>query len=403
MRPTPAILVVAAVLAACQASPAVSMAPTGGEPADATPAMPSAGASLEHPALTGDVTTYRGDAARTGVMPGPGPIGTPSVAWLHKAGGPFASSPVVADGAVYAVSGDGTVRALRLVTGEDLWQAELGARASASPLLAADMLIAGDESGAVHALDVVDGESAWTTETDGPITGAAGLDGERLIVATHAGSAYAIDAASGRILWQTDVGGAMTRSVAIGDGRAYLGIGGDIVAVSISDGSIVWRSTVATDGDIGTPTASAGMVYAATGLDAADESTHGVAAVDAATGALVWRYASPSAAQLYTPAVANGRALVIGHDRRVVSLDAVTGAEGWSITRSSDIEALPAIVGDTLYVVGNDGPVEAIEGTTGKPLWDVSIQGIPYAPVVVDGYLLVGTGTGYLYAIGGPA
>ena len=66
------------------------------------------------------------------------------------------------------------------------------------------------------------------------------------------------------------------------------------------------------------------------------------------------------------------------------------------------VEALPAIVGDVLYLVGNDGPATAIDTATGKALWTVPVKGVPYAPAVVDGYLLVGTDIGNLYAIGGP-
>ena len=93
----------------------------------------------------------------------------------------------------------------------------------------------------------------------------------------------------------------------------------------------------------------------------------------------------------------------MGHDHRIVSLDAASGKVGWSVERSSEIEALPAVVGNTVYIVGNDGPVEAIDATTGASIWSVPIKGVPYAPSVVDGYLLVGTDIGTLYAIAGAA
>jgi outer membrane protein assembly factor BamB len=152
---------------------------------------------------------------------------------------------------------------------------------------------------------------------------------------------------------------------------------------------------------VGTPTVAGGVVFAATGLDADDAAAHAVGTVDAGTGKLGWRYASPTNAQIYTPAVAGGRAYVVGHDRLLVALDVTSGNAAWSVERPSEIEALPAIVGNVVYVVGNDGPVEAIEATTGASLWSVPIKGIPYAPTVVDGYLIVGTDVGTLYAIGG--
>ena len=55
---------------------------------------------------------YRGDMGRTGVMPGPGPSGTPTVSWIYNAGGPFAASPTLLNGIVHIVSGDGVVHGI---------------------------------------------------------------------------------------------------------------------------------------------------------------------------------------------------------------------------------------------------------------------------------------------------
>jgi outer membrane protein assembly factor BamB len=360
----------------------------------AGPAAPGAGVSLH-----GSVPTYRGDAARTGVMPGPGPSGSPAIAWQFQAGGPFASSPAVANGIVYAVSGDGIVHAIELASGKPRWSAELGAVASASPLVVGERVIAADEDGTIHALAVADGVSAWTAKADGPITGSpAAVDG-RIVAATQEGSVYALDASSGAIAWQTAVGGEVSRSVAVAGGTVYLGVGLEIVAVSSSNGSILWRATVGADGAVGTPTVAGGVVFAATGLDADDASAHAVETFDAATGKPGWRYASATQAQVYTPAVVGNRAYVVGHDRLLVALDTASGALAWSSAHPSELEALPAVVGDVVYIVGNEGPVEAIDIKTGASLWSVQIKGVPYAPTVVDGYLLVGTSIGTLYAI----
>ncbi len=62
---------------------------------------------------------------------------------------------------------------------------------------------------------------------------------------------------------------------------------------------------------------------------------------------------------------------------------------------------LPSIVGDTVYVIANDGPAAAVDVATGDIRWSVPIQGVPFAPAIAGGYLLVGTNVGHLYAIGG--
>jgi outer membrane protein assembly factor BamB len=395
MRLRLGVLLLAASLAGC----AGQAAPRGSVAGSDSAATGSAGPATS--SFNGSVATYRGDPARTGVMRGPGPSGSPTIAWQFRAAGPFQSSPAVVDGVVYAVSGDGVVHALDLSSGQERWNANLGAEASASLLVVGKLVIAADEEGIIHALSLADGTATWTLRTDGPISGSPAVVDDRIVAATQKGTVYSFDAASGRIAWQTAAGGEISRSVATADGTIYVGLGGEIVAISASEGSLLWRATVAADGAVGTPTVAGGVVFAATGLDADDAAAHAVGTVDAGTGKLGWRYASPTNAQIYTPAIAGGRAYVVGHDRLVVALDVASGDVVWSVERPSEIEALPAIVGNVVYVVGNDGPVEAIDATTGAPLWSVPIKGIPYAPTVVDGYLIVGTDVGTLYAIGG--
>jgi outer membrane protein assembly factor BamB len=174
------------------------------------------------------------------------------------------------------------------------------------------------------------------------------------------------------------------------------------VALSLRDGSVTWQADIAGDGDVGTPTVADGLVFAATGLGGDDDSAKGVAALDAAAGAIRWRYASPTQAQIYTPAVIDDRAYVVGHDQAVVALAAVTGEVVWRIETGAENEALPSVAAGVVYVPTNGGEVQALDSATGALLWTAEISGVPYAPVVTRGYVLVGTGVGTLFAIGGP-
>jgi outer membrane protein assembly factor BamB len=345
--------------------------------------------------------TYRGNVARTGEMPGPGPSGSPTIAWQFQAKGTFNSSPVVRDGIVVAASNDGTLHALRLASGDEVWSAPIGSPIEGTPLLAAGNVIVGDVDGRIHGIGFGDGKPIWAVQADGPIHGAGVGDDRLVFITTGSGTAYALDPRDGSVRWHTSLGDKIGRSPALADGSIVVGSGGDVVAIDAADGSVRWRTKVSKSGGIGTPAISAGLVYFATGLDGKD-ADHGVAALDGTTGAVRWRYASPSHAQVYTPAIVDGRAIVIGHDRRVVALDAASGATGWSLDAPTDIEALPVFSGKTVYVAGNDGPVQGIDVATGRSAWSTPIRGVPFAPAVIGGYLLVGTDMGILYAIGGP-
>ena len=351
-------------------------------------------------AAAATVPTYRGNAARTGEMAGPGPGANPAIKWQFDAGGPFANSPVVGDGVVYAASGEGVVHALDLATGAARWSASIGTTVSASPLLVGSLVIVPDEGGVVHAFSAADGSAAWTTTTDGAITGSPAAVGDDIVAATRGTHAYRINTVKGDQVWSVDLGGATTRSVAVDDDTAYLGLEGDIVAIALADGAERWRATIAASGSVGTPTVVGDLVYAATGLDG-EPADKGVAAIDKGTGEVRWGYTSPSHAQIYTPAVVGGRAFVLGHDGLLVALDPATGNGLWVHDFAGDLEALPSIVGDTAYVIANDGPAAAVDATSGDIRWSIPIQGVPFAPAIAGGYLLVGTNVGHLYAIGG--
>lgn len=346
------------------------------------------------------VATYRGNAARTGVMPGPGPTGTPAVAWDFAAEGPFSNSPVIADGIVYAVSGEGRVHAIELATGTERWAADTTGFVGSSPMLAGDLVIVGDDHGTVQAFAAKDGTSAWTASVDGAVSGSPAPVGDDLIVATMGRHAYRLDAATGTTVWSVDVGGPTSRSVTADADTAYLPVETEIVAVALDDGTIRWRTTVAASGSAGTPSVAGDLLYGATAIDG-EPADNGVVVLDKATGTERWRYHSPTDAQVYTPSIADGRAFIVGHDREVRALDATTGSPIWTATFDHDVEALPAVVGDTVYAVANDGPATALDAATGAIRWQVPIQGVPYAPALVDGYLVVGTTVGHLYAIHG--
>jgi outer membrane protein assembly factor BamB len=369
------------------------------EPAPTASAMATAGSIPSH---RESVATYRGDAARTGAMPGPAPSGQPSIAWTFQAGAPISSSPLVVDDIVYVLANDGVVHALALETGAERWSVQLGADASASPLITDGLLIVGDSAGTVHALAIADGSTRWTLSTDGPITGAAAAaDGRVAVIATMAGTAYAFDVASGTIEWQTTLRGAVSTSVAIEDGIVYVGASPNLIAMGIADGKIRWSEAVSKEGRIGTPTAAGGIVYAATGLDAEHPAMHGVVALDAATGLQRWRYTSPTEDAVYTPAIVDGRAYIAGEDRRVTALDAASGDLVWATTTEQVNEAVAAFSDGFVFVAGNGGAMNVLEARTGEIAWSVPYRGTPYGPVVVGGYVLVGTNLGALIAIGG--
>jgi hypothetical protein len=84
----------------------------------------------------GPVPMFRGNPARTGVLPGPALRTTPTVRWRTVLDSDVDATPAVIGGVVYAVTGDtnlgkGTLYALDASTGAERWRfpAEAGDRA----------------------------------------------------------------------------------------------------------------------------------------------------------------------------------------------------------------------------------------------------------------------------------
>jgi outer membrane protein assembly factor BamB len=106
---------------------------------------------------------------------------------------------------------------------------------------------------------------------------------------------------------------------AVADGLLYQVSGGELVAVDAATGAIVWRSpgptgTAAGAGTDSSPAVANGVVYAAWPGTATDG---GVFAFDARTGAKLWHGATGDRGSNSSPAVVNGSVYVGADDGKV--------------------------------------------------------------------------------------
>jgi eukaryotic-like serine/threonine-protein kinase len=384
---------------------ATACAPTSAEPAVSevatAPVMPSPSTHVSPPAQdVQDVLTYRGDQARSGRFAGPGPVGEVGIRWTFEAGAPIGSQVVVVDDVVEFVSTDGTLHALDLETGALRWQARIGSETHASPSVAGDLVLIGAEDG-IHTVRWVDGARAWTATSAGPTRGTPViLDGIAIGVSTS-GTAVALDVATGETVWARALPAGADTSVAAADGIVVVGLGnGTAVGLDASDGTERWQTDTLDGARIGTPTIDEGRVFIVT-LDSRDPAgDHHVAALDLETGQQLWRTPSPGKRSAYSPAVADGLAIVGSEGQILTAFDVATGEQRWQTAAPGVVEVVSAIAGDTVYSASNGGVAFALDVATGTERWQVPIKGVPYGVAVTGGLVLVGTSSGLLYAIG---
>jgi outer membrane protein assembly factor BamB len=126
-----------------------------------------------------------------------------------------------------------------------------------------------------------------------------------------------------------------------------------------------------------------------------------VAAVDAASGKLLWRTRTDEPIHA-APTVADNRVMAVALDNSLLTFDAASGAAGWTYQALSEPARIlaassPAVSGDTVVASFGSGELVALRITNGNDLWDEAlsrasptsslseIRDIPGRPVIYRG------------------
>ncbi|MCK6624336.1 MAG: PQQ-like beta-propeller repeat protein [Anaerolineae bacterium] len=142
--------------------------------------------------------------------------------------------------------------------------------------------------------------------------------------------------------------------------------------------------------------ASYGLLYLAT--------ARGLYALNAASGALVWRYDTELPLG-NSPTVAEGVVYVGGYDRKLHVLDALTGTHLWAFSGAkAGFDANPLVVEGKVIVGNRDGAMYAIgaHGTPnqGQQLWKFQTDGpIHLSAAYKDGIVYFAANDNYAYAL----
>jgi outer membrane protein assembly factor BamB len=362
--------------------------------------------SQQHNSLASlGVTTYRGGPERTSVMPGPAPIGVPALEWSQHVGGPVnAGAPIVVDGTVYIADGTGDVAAISEARGIVEWTASVHAPINSGLSVADGLVVVGDDAGFVHALEVAgDGRERWHYNLGGTVQPSGVIADGNLYVASTNGLLVALDLATGTPVWgPVRTPGPIARTIAFANGVLYVGSGGPseaqpgvVVAYSARDGSQIWRQRLAR-GNTSTISLSGGRVFVSSGLDTGDASDHHLYALDAATGVPAWSFTAPSRTILLICAIADGLVFVAGDDGNLYALDETSGNLAWKVPIHSTQSPNGGYVGGILYATSDDRKIHAIDVATGHEIWSIATQGLPTAPTIIDGRIIVGTNLGQI-------
>lgn len=252
-------------------------------------------------------------------------------------------------------------------------------------------------------------------------------DGGKVFVLDGEAGVTAVDATSGAILWKADVkvdesdkgsrflgigfgggsgGGAFGGGVAVGDGKVFVSSGyRTMTALDAATGAVVWKSSV--DLPIhGAPTVVGQRVFV---IDVDNQ----LIAFNVSTGQQDWSYrgiTEPARImRASSPAVSGDTVVAPFSSGELVALRASNGQPVWQevLSRTSrtsalselrDIAGRPVISRGFVYAVSHSGVLQAMDLRSGQPKWSLPVAGVN-APLPVGDVVYVVSKSGELTVV----
>lgn len=263
-----------------------------------------------------------------------------SEVWSHGIGSgadgrPSGLRPLLETDALFVAESGGTVLALDPDTGRERWRSQLKARISAGPSVLGDLVMVGTLDAEVVAIKRADGTPVWRAKVSSEVLAPPVGSGDVVVARSVDGRTFGLAAADGRRLWSFDrtVPTLTLRGVSpplIDGNRVLLGMdSGRLAAVQLTDGAPLWEQPISV------PSGRTELERLADidgqlvdTLDGVLVSSYGgdVTLIDPVDGESKWRRAIKSGTGL---AVGGSNVYVSDADGVLWALDATTGAAVW--------------------------------------------------------------------------
>ena len=341
----------------------------------------------------------------------PAPLAAPAqkvatqLAWSSKVG--EAQAPLtmaVAGGRVFVASSSGSVAALDVGTGREVWRANLGAGLSAG--VGSDGETAAVITRENQLVALQDGRELWRVRLPASAYTAPLVAGKRVFVLTADRSVYAFDGANGARLWTQSRPG---EPLVLRQGGVLLAVGDTLVAglsarltgLDPLNGSIRWQAPVATSRstneverlvDLVGSVSREGNNVCARAFGAA------VGCVDTVSGQALWSKSAEG-----TQGVSGNANIVVGSesDGRLLAWQRASGDRAWEVTRFKHRQlTAPLVLGRVVIVGDSNGFVHVVSAEDGSDMARMTTDGsgIIGAPVVAGQHVVVQTRQGAVYA-----
>jgi outer membrane protein assembly factor BamB len=275
------------------------------------------------------------------------------VVWSRPTGGLTEFPAVVSDGIAYIGNYSGTVQALDMRDGQQLWsRATPGGKMASSPAVWNDRIVVHGMDGYIRILRRADGKVLHMFYVGAPVESSPLVYDDVDYFGAWNGVVYALDLRTHRVRWRYSSGAKITSSAAVVGGTVYIGnYAGRLIALRERSGRT--RFTAAVNG----------RIYG-------------------------------------TPAVAYGRVFVPSSDGNSLTAFSRTGARKWVIHTGAYVYSSPAVWGGRVFFGSYNGVLYCVAPRSGRVLWAKSTGGaISGAPTVVDGIVYFGNFRHRIYGL----
>lgn len=275
-------------------------------------------------------------------------------------------TPALSGGVIYGASAKGRLFSLNGANGKQIWVIDTGVAISGGVGSGEGLVLVGSDKGEVLAFDE-SGKQRWKTAVSSEVLSAPQVADGMVLVRSGDGRIAALNATDGKQQWlyERSTPALVVRNhagLAIQRGVAYAGFaGGKLVALKISDGSVLWEVAVS-------------IPRGNTELERISDITS-------------------------SPVVDDEAVCAIAFQGRLACFDPLRGNPLWNREISSDKGML--LLRSYLYLSDAKGSVMMLDKATGSTVWKndkLSLRNTA-TPQVLGNLVLVGDYAGYLHAL----
>jgi outer membrane protein assembly factor BamB len=287
------------------------------------------------------------------------------------------------------------------------WSVQTQGRLFSSPVVADGVLYAGSCDSLLYAIDATQGNVLWQYRTGGEIRSAVAVDSALVYVLASDGVLYALDGKSGLLRWKYQTDGERLydywdyylSAPVLDKGYLYFGSGdGHVYALQTHDGSLHWRYK--TDGIVhATPAVADGAIFVG--------SFDGFFYCLEQDGSLRWKFNTLGQSYFtkgevqFQAVVSEGRVYFGARDFNLYALNTQDGTGHWVYHQQGSWISVPNLYNDRLVVTTSDSfSALIVDKVSGKVLAEPPVPLNVFAsPTLSNGSAYFGAIDGVLYQL----